>query len=88
MIKINGLRINLSEVEDIISKMNIKSMCLKGETNKILIYIKERNKIEILKKNLPKLLNMHPTSFSIQVIKEFPISMNYKPLYKKFELDK
>ena len=88
LIKINGLRINLSEVEDIISKMNIKSMCLKGETNKILIYIKERNKIEILKKNLPKLLNMHPTSFSIQVIKEFPISMNYKPLYKKFELDK
>ena len=54
-IKINGLRINLSEVENIILKMNIKSMCLKGEANKILIYIKQKDKIEILKKKTFKI---------------------------------
>tara|TARA_Y100000994_G_scaffold233610_1_gene221808 strand:- start:42 stop:1451 length:1410 start_codon:yes stop_codon:yes gene_type:complete len=86
-IKINGLRVNLSEVEDIILKMNIKSMCLKGEPNKILIYIKEQNKIKILKKNLSKSLNMHPSSFTIQIIKEFPLNMNYKTSYKKLEID-
>ena len=86
-VKINGLRINLSEVEDIISKMNIKSMCLKGDYNKILIYVLEKNKIEILKKNLSKSLNMHPSSFTIQIIKEFPLNMNYKTSYKKLEID-
>ena len=87
-IKIHGLRVNLSEVEEIISKMNIKSMCLKGNANKILIYIKEKKKIEVLKKNLSQLLNLHPTTFVIQIIKEFPLNKNYKISYKKFKIDK
>ena len=63
-------------------------MCLKGNANKILIYIKEKKKIEVLKKNLSQLLNLHPTTFVIQIIKEFPLNKNYKISYKKFKIDK
>ena len=87
-IKIHGLRVNLSEVEEIISNIKIKSMCLKGNSNKILIYIKEANKIVILKKLLSQTLSLHPSSFIIEIIKDFPLNKNYKISYNKLEINK
>ena len=88
VIKVHGLRVNLSEVEEIILNFGIKSMCLKGGNNKILVYIKVRNKSEELKKYLSSKINLHPSSFLINKIKEFPLNKNYKISYNKLDVKK
>lgn len=81
-VKIFGNRVNLFELEEIISSINIKSICLTNSPNKINIYIasnKKNNKnlIELLNKNT----ELHPNIFKIINVKSLPINQNFKTTY-------
>ena len=80
-IKIYGLRINLQELEEIISKYGVDNICMSKKENKINIFIKNTNKIEKLKKYLAALTKLHPSVFEIKIIKKFPLNKNLKISY-------
>ena len=82
-IKIYGMRINLQDLEEIILEYGVENICLEEKQNKILIFVKKYKKIEMLKKYLIDLTNLHPSSIEIKNIKEFPLNLNYKISYKK-----
>ena len=84
--KVHGLRVNLSEIEEITLNIGIKSMCLKEDNNKILVFIKENKSIEKLKKCLSSIIKLHPSSYLIKIVKEFPLNKNFKISYNKSEL--
>jgi len=81
-VKIFGNRVNLFELEEIISSINIKSICLTNSPNKINIYAvsdKKNNKdlVELLNKNT----ELHPNIFIITNVKNLPINQNFKTNY-------
>ena len=82
-IKIYGMRINLQHLEEIILEYGVENICLEEKQNKILIFVKKYKKIEMLKKYLIDLTNLHSSSIEIKNIKEFPLNLNYKISYKK-----
>ena len=82
-IKIYGMRINLQDLEEIILEYGVENICLEEKQNKILIFVKKYKKIEMLKKYLIDLTNLHSSSIEIKNIKEFPLNLNYKISYKK-----
>ena len=87
-VKIFGNRVNLFELEQIIFKLNTKSVCFLNDTNKIDIYVtinKKRNN-EIIKL-LNKYTDLHSTVFKVINVKSLPLNKNLKISYnfKKYE---
>ena len=83
-IKLHGLRINLDEIQDLLSSINFPSKCV-FKNNKLMIFILKKklvNKAEIfIKKNLK--INHH--HFKVIIIKSFPLNKNKKVDFKKLE---
>ena len=83
-VKLHGLRINLDEIQDLLSSINIPSKCI-FKNNKLMIFILKKklvNKTEIfIKKNLK--INHH--YFKVLIIKSFPLNKNKKVDFKKLE---
>ena len=83
-VKLHGLRINLDEIQDLLSSINIPSKCI-FKNNKLMIFIFKKklvNKTEIfIKKNLK--INHH--HFKVIIIKSFPLNKNKKVDFKKLE---
>ena len=83
-VKLHGLRINLDEIQDLLSSINIPSKCI-FKNNKLMIFILKKklvNKTEIfIKKNLK--INHH--HFKVIIIKSFPLNKNKKVDFKKLE---
>tara|TARA_S200000501_G_C20833252_1_gene748236 strand:+ start:615 stop:2018 length:1404 start_codon:yes stop_codon:yes gene_type:complete len=79
-IKIHGNRINLSELENNISKLGISSICkFKDGFIKIFVTtIKDKNNI---KANLNIISNLHFSVFDFKIIKKLPTNKNYKLSY-------
>jgi len=82
-IKIYGLRVNLQELEEIIFDFGVENMCVEEKLNKILIYVKNFKNFYSLIKYINKETNLHPSSFKIINIKEFPLNKNLKISYAK-----
>lgn len=82
-IKIYGMRVNLDEFEDIITKYGVENICTQKKHNKILIYVKNFNKNEQLKKYLIKLTKLPPSSLEIKKIKKFKLNKNLKISYNE-----
>lgn len=80
-VKIHGNRINLAELEHIIYDFGVQSLCRVDEENKITIFVKKLNKIDQLRKHLSKLTNLHPATFMLKKINNFPLNKNYKISY-------
>ena len=78
-----GMRINLDELEEIILKFGVESMCIEEKENKIGIFVKKYNKLNKLKNYLVLLTNLHPSAFAIKTIEKFPLNRNLKLLYRK-----
>ena len=76
-----AIRINLAELEYIISDFGIQSLCQVEEENKITIFVKNLNEIEKLKEYLSKSTQLHPTTFIFKKINNFPLNKNYKISY-------
>ena len=82
-IKVFGLRINLQELEDIISEYGYENMCLQESENKIDIFLKKIVNQNIFKNYLTNLTNLHNSVFNIKVIKKFPLNSNFKISYDR-----
>ena len=80
-VKIHGNRINLVELEYIISDFGVQSLCQVEEENKITIFVKNLNEIEKLKEYLSKSTQLHPTTFIFKKINNFALNKNYKISY-------
>jgi long-chain acyl-CoA synthetase len=82
-IKIFGMRINLQELEDIISNFGIENICMQEKENIINIFVKDDFELEKLKKHLTLVTKIHPSVFIFKIIKNFPLNKNYKTSYNK-----
>ena len=82
-IKIYGMRVNLDEFEDIITKYGVENICTQKKHDKILIYVKNFNKNEQLKKYLIKLTKLPPSSLEIKRVKKFKLNKNLKISYNE-----
>ena len=85
-VKIYGMRVNLAELEYNISDLGIESVCKMNDENKITIYIKEQKNFIKIKKSLPNITQLHPSTFLIKMIDKFPINKNYKISYNSKKL--
>jgi acyl-CoA synthetase (AMP-forming)/AMP-acid ligase II len=84
-IKIFGNRINLDELEQLLKKSDVDSVCV-GKDNLLLVYLLlEENKI-IVKDIFSKKLGIHPSAIELRIIQEFPKNESGKTLYSKLEL--
>ena len=81
-IKVFGLRLNLQELEEIISDYGYENVCIQNKPNKILVMVKQKKKLDSLKKYILNKTNLHPSTIEINVVKEFPLSKNLKFLQK------
>lgn len=80
-IKIQGNRLNLSDIELYLSGLGIKSVCKLNRENKISVFIeKNMNETMILKKIREK-ITIHPNNFLIKKIDRFPLNKNLKISY-------
>ncbi|MBD1156629.1 AMP-binding protein [Pelagibacterales bacterium SAG-MED20] len=82
-IKIYGMRINLQELEDIISNFGIENICMQEKENMINVFVKDDFELEKLKKHLTSVTKIHPSVFIFKTIKDFPLNKNYKISYNK-----
>ena len=80
-VKIYGNRINLFELEQVISDLGVKSICNIKKNDQINIFVKNLKKKETFIKQLSKKTQLHPNTFSIKKIKNFPMNENYKISY-------
>ena len=87
-VKIHGNRINLAELEYIISDFGIQSLCQLEKENQITIFIKNLNEIEKLKEYLSKSIQLHPTTFVFKKVNNFSLNKNYKVSYSNEASDK
>lgn len=86
-VKIHGNRVNLAELENNILSYGKTSIC-KLINKKITIFLKTEKDEKIIRKNLHKFSNLHPSVFRFMVIEDFPINKNYKLSYNNEDLDK
>ena len=82
-IKIYGMRINLQELENIISNFGIENICIQKKENMITVFIKNDVELEKLKKHITSITKLHPSVFVFKTIKDFPLNKNYKISYNK-----
>ena len=86
-VKIYGNRINLTELENNISKFGIETLCKVNEENKITIFVKQSKEVENLKKRIKDLTNLHPSVFTIKILNKFPLNKNFKISYENESLN-
>tara|TARA_B110001452_G_scaffold253508_1_gene244300 strand:- start:17456 stop:18868 length:1413 start_codon:yes stop_codon:yes gene_type:complete len=82
-IKIYGMRINLQELEEIISNFGIENICMQEKENMINVFVKDDFELEKLKKHITSVTKIHPSVFIFKIIKDFPLNKNYKISYNK-----
>ena len=82
-IKIYGMRVNLQELEDIISNFGIENICMQEKENMINVFVKDDFELEKLKKHITSVTKIHPSVFMFKIIKDFPLNKNYKISYNK-----
>lgn len=84
-IKIFGNRINLDELEQLLKKSDVDSVCV-GKDNLLIVYLLlEEHKI-IVKDLFSKKLGIHPSAIELRIIQEFPKNESGKTLYSKLDL--
>jgi long-chain acyl-CoA synthetase len=81
-IKLFGNRVNLDELERLLSQINIQSACC-GKDNFLLVYILNPNEKDAAKEFLTKKLGIHFSVFDIRIIDNFPRNASGKILYSK-----
>ena len=81
-VKIYGNRVNLAELENNILKFGIQSICKVNEENKITIFIQENKEQKKLRESISNFTSLHPSIFTIKVMKKFPLNKNYKISYE------
>ena len=81
-IKIFGNRISLDEVENILTKNEILSICT-GVDDKLLIYTTQEEKLNEIKLFISTKIGIHHSAISVFFISEFPRNESGKILYSK-----
>ena len=81
-IKVFGNRINLDEIENIILKIKIKSVCVQHNKDMIHIYINQKTNDKHLISYISKYTSLSSKVFKIITIKRFPLLENKKIDYK------
>ena len=81
-IKVFGNRINLDEIENIISKIKIKSVCVQRNKDMIHIFLNKKTDNKYLINYISKYTSLNSKVFKIITIKNFPLLENKKIDYK------
>ncbi len=76
--KIFGLRINLSDLENILHKKGLNSMMKEIDQNKICIYVKEISKIKKHLQYLSKITSINQNVFVVKKMSKNNLTFNYK----------
>lgn len=82
-IKIYGMRINLQELEDIVSNLGFENICMQNKENTIEVFIKGKFDLKKLKNNLVNKTKIHPSVFVIESVEEFSLNKNLKFSYNQ-----
>ena len=84
-IKIYGMRINLQELEGIISKFGFENVCMQDQDkeNIINIFVKGEFELKTLKQHLTLVTKIHPSVFVFKTVKNFPLNKNFKISYNQ-----
>lgn len=85
-IKIFGNRISLDEVENILLKKEIPSICT-GIDDKLFIYTTQEEKINEIKQYISIKIGIHHSAISVFFISEFPRNESGKILYSKLHVN-
>jgi len=84
-VKLFGHRVNLDELQQILSKKGYNCLCC-GNDNKVTIFHVNKNYNNLVLKDLSKITNIHLSCFKLKRIKEFPLNdvgkFSYKELAK------
>lgn len=84
LIKINSIRYNLDEIENILNNINIKSACIKKK-NYIHIYVERETSL----KKILKVTDLPSNILRVIKIKKLPylsnFKLNYSKLYREYE---
>ena len=82
IIKIFGNRINLNDIDDLSFKYGFETLSANLIENKITIYVKKSGNINILKRRLNLITNIHISAFQFKEVNELPINLNNKFILK------
>ena len=77
-VKIYGIRVNLSELETILSKKGIDTIMKEGEENKINVYFKDSSKIKEGIKYISKITSINLNVFVSKTISKKNLTNNLK----------
>ena len=83
-VKLFGHRVNLDELEQILSKKGYNCLCC-GFDNKVTVFHVNKNYNNVVLKILSKITDIHLSCFKLKYIKEFPLNDIGKVSYKKLE---
>ena len=83
-VKLFGHRVNLDELEQILSKKGYKCLCCEFD-NKVTVFHVNKNYNNKVLQNLSKITNIHLSCFKLKYIKKFPLNDIGKVSYKKLE---
>ena len=81
-VKLFGHRVNLDELQQILSKKGYNCLCC-GNDNKVTIFHVNKNYNNLVLKDLSKITNIHLNCFKLKHIKEFPLNDVGKVSYKE-----
>ena len=81
-IKVFGNRINLDEMEQLVKEVTEDVAC-SGTDDNMLIYLKNKNMTEVVKKYITKRTGIHFKAFKLIIIEEIPKNLSGKILYTK-----
>ena len=70
------MRINLQELENILSNFGFENICIQNKENTIEVYIKGKFDLNKLKINLANKTRIHPSVFVFESVKEFSLNKN------------
>lgn len=85
-IKLFGNRVNLDEVEDLVSNVISNNACL-GEDDKLVVYITDESRIIEIKQHLARILKVHHKAVHIKYIKDIPKTPAGKKMYSQLSID-
>lgn len=80
-VKIFGLRINLDEVEQLLDAAGFTAK-VTGSDSMIYIALTKLNQESVVKDLMSKTLKLHPSTFKIRYIPQFPLNANKKTDYQ------
>lgn len=85
-LKLFGMRVGLDECEQIITNdCQCECACV-GTDNKMIVYITDNSKSQIVKKTLVDKTHIVATSFEVRIIDEIPKNEAGKKLYSKLDI--